>query len=1023
MASQEQPDPTGANASSRLQRALDTVRASHRALLQAGDEGSLLQEITRVAVEVGGYRFAWIGYAEDGASRTVRPLARAGAEAGYLDEIRITWDRDSTGQGPVGQSIRSGEPVIVRDTATDPQFAPWRGPALQRGLRAVISIPLLDEDGAFGALAVYADEAGAFGPHEAGLLQDLAADLAFGVVLLRDQQRWQGERERLVSLLEATPDFVAIADAAGRVLYRNAGAWRMLGKDPPSQGQEGHLEDFLPEWARDRLRTQALPAAREEGTWQGESALLRADGSEVPVSQIVVAHFGPGGAVSHYDTILRDISRLKHTEAELRKLSSVAEQSGDMVWITDAAGTIEYVNPRFTEVTGFTPEEARGASVGRLLAPGHQRPDFYRDMEHRLARGEAFQDTFLHQTRNGRLVYLEETISPLRAEDGEVRHHVATARDVTDRLSLERRLEEAQHLAQVGSWELDPVSRKAYWSQETYRILGISPARSASPEAFLERVHPDDRDRVRQALEASLADQTDYEVTYRIVRPDGEVRSLLSRARVDADANGRTLRMVGAVMDVTEFKAAEERIQHLAYYDPLTGLPNRHLFAERLAQALSHAHRHNRVVAVLLLDLDQFRQINDALGHEVGDQVLKEVAQRLDQVLREGDIAARFSEDQFGVLLDDLAEENDILATVQTLRDRIGQSLPVSGHELVLTVCLGISAFPTCGRDAATLLRSADTALHRAKDEGRDRYAFFNPEMHARAAEHLGMEAALRQALERDELFLLYQPQVDLASGEIIGVEALLRWQHPEWGTISPARFIPVLEDTGLIVPVSEWVLDTACRQARQWEEAGHRPIRMGVNLSVRHFAAGKSLVRGVTTALEDSGLDPERLELEITESLFLEDLPGTLGILQTLHGMGVRFALDDFGTGYSALAYLRSFPIDTLKVDRSFIQGMDSPQSEELVRAIVNMAQPFSLDVVAEGVEDWTQAARLRSMGCPLAQGFGYSRPIPPEEVAELLATDAPLVPPPGGQGGAQAPAPEDLPRSSSPRLTPGSG
>jgi diguanylate cyclase (GGDEF)-like protein/PAS domain S-box-containing protein len=856
----------------RMRRALETVSAGHRALVHNHDEQALLAEICRVAVAVGDYRFAWAGYAEDDAERSVRPAAHAGHEAGYLDVIRVTWGDEATGQGPVGRAIRAGSPSTERDLRRSPTFAPWREAALARGFESAIALPLTAGERTFGALTIYAADADAFDPEEAWLLERLAGDLAYGLQVLRDRRRSQAERDRLIGILEATPDFVGIADRDGRVLYRNAGAWRLLGLPPESDPTRFTIDDTQPPWSARRIRQEGFPTAAREGSWQGELAFLRADGTEVPVSQIVLAHYDSDGAVTHFSTIARDISQEKRAQAEMDKLSSAIEQSGDLIWITDDQGVIEYVNPAFEEVTGYTADEAVGRPNSGLLSSGLHSEAFYARLWDTIRRGEVFRDVFTNRNRAGELFHLDETISPLRDAQGHIRNFVATGRDITENLRM------------------------------------------------------------------------------------------------------------------------EERIRFLAYYDPLTELPNRHLFDERLGQATAHLDRHSRLAAVVLLDLNRFQQINDSLGHGVGDRLLRAVAQRFAAAVREGDTVARFGGDQFALLLDDLGRPDHVPGLVGKVLDALAEPITVEGFELVVTANAGASLYPGDARDPDTLLKQADTALHRAKTQGRNRFAAFSAELDRRGPEHLGLEADLSRALERGQFHLVYQPQFHLGQGRLHGVEALLRWEHPDRGAVSPAEFIPLLEELGLIEAVGDWVVQTAAEQAGAWARAG-QPVPVAVNLSVRQFRS-RDLADRIVGAVRRAGLGVGQFELEITESLFLEESQGVANALQELHGAGIRLALDDFGTGYSALGYLRRFPLDVLKIDRSFIGEITEHQPAELVRAVVNMARPLGIEPVAEGVETAGQARALSAMGCDLVQGFGLAHPLPAEAIPDLAA--APLPEPP---------------------------
>ena len=443
---------------------------------------------------------------------------------------------------------------------------------------------------------------------------------------------------------------------------------------------------------------------------------------------------------------------------------------------------------------------------------------------------------------------------------------------------------------------------------------------------------------------------------------------------------------VGIIRDVTERKRAEERLSYLATHDALTNLPNRTLFIDRLEQAVSRAPWRKRLVAVLFLDLDHFKRINDTLGHNLGDLFLKAVAERLKGCVREGDTVARMGGDEFTVVLADIAETRDVPKIAQKVLDAFSKPFRVDGHELFTTTSVGISLYPNDGDNAEVLLKNADAAMYRAKEEGRNNYQHFSPAMNVRALEHLALENNLRYALEREELLLHYQPQVDLKTGRVIGMEALLRWQHPDLGLVSPAQFISLAEETGLIVPIGEWVLRTACAQNKAWQEAGLSPVRVSVNLSGRQFFQ-KNLFEMISRVIRETGLDPNSLELELTESFLMKKAESNIATLRELSAMMVRLSIDDFGTGYSSLSYLKHFPIHSLKIDQSFVRDITTdPDDAVIVTAIVTLAHSLCLKVIAEGVETKEQLEFLRSLQCDVMQGYLFSRPLPAEEATKLL-------------------------------------
>jgi diguanylate cyclase (GGDEF)-like protein len=433
-----------------------------------------------------------------------------------------------------------------------------------------------------------------------------------------------------------------------------------------------------------------------------------------------------------------------------------------------------------------------------------------------------------------------------------------------------------------------------------------------------------------------------------------------------------------------------QRVEYLAYHDGLTGLPNRSMFSKLLSQRISEAHRYHRQLAVAFLDLDRFKQINDTLGHEAGDQLLQEVAKRLRASVRESDTVARLGGDEFVVLLPELGDATYAASVAQKILSVIAKPFTLIGHEFRITASIGISAYPEDGLDEQTLTKNADIAMYQAKAEGKNNFQFYSENLNANSLERLTLESSLRHALEHNEFRLCYQAKRDIGSGRITGMEALLRWEHPDLGLVAPMQFIPIAEETGLIVPIGRWVLETACSQNVAWQSAGVPPLNIAVNLTARQFS-DEHLLEDVTAVLETTGMDPHLLEFELSESLLIRDIETTLRILTGLKRLGIRIAIDDFGTGYSSLATLQRFPLDTIKIDRSLIHDISAePEGTGLADAVIAMGKNLSLTVVAQGVETAEQADYLRTHACDELQGFYFNRPLPSEEFTQLLLAPA---------------------------------
>ena len=533
---------------------------------------------------------------------------------------------------------------------------------------------------------------------------------------------------------------------------------------------------------------------------------------------------------------------------------------------------------------------------------------------------------------------------------------------------------------------IDQQGTILYQSPSVERVLGYRPEDLIGSNV-LDRVHPEDFEPVAAVI-ARPAGIGVRSVEFRFEGLGGDWRTFEATVNNLLDDPG----VGGIVMncrDVTARKRDEQTIRHLAYYDALTGLPNRMLFNDRLAQALAQARRHGaRGVAIMFLDLDRFKTINDTLGHGGGDELLREAALRLKHALREGDTVARLGGDEFLFLLPGVDDVEDAARIGQKIVDLFEAPFTVLDHELYVTTSIGISLFPMDGADGEALIRNADAALYQAKDLGRNRYQLYAPDMNALAAKRLMLENSLRRALDRNELILYYQPVVSLETEEIVGIEALVRWAQPELGLLLPSAFIPMAEETGLIVPLSRWVLRTACAQMKEWLESGIPLRSVSVNLSARRFN-DCNLPGMVRETLESTGLEGEYLTIELTESVMMENAEQTIHTLHELKDMGVKISIDDFGTGYSSLSYLQRLPIDTLKIDQSFVRDIASGNGESpIAMLIIAMAHNLDLSVVAEGVETEEQRSFLRSKRCDTMQGFLFSAPLPVEDMNAVFAS-----------------------------------
>ncbi|MFZ2209518.1 MAG: EAL domain-containing protein [Porticoccaceae bacterium] len=679
----------------------------------------------------------------------------------------------------------------------------------------------------------------------------------------------------------------------------------------------------------------------------------------------------------------------RRAEQTLRQLSQVVKQAADAVFVTDREGRIEYVNPAFERLTGYRSAEAVG-NFPSLLRSRHHPDAFYAELWERVSGGVAYEDVLVNKRKDGSLFHEHKVIAPLLDEQGRITHFVSTGRDITARVQAENErarlvaiLEATPDLVAI----VAPDGALDYLNGTGRRLLGLG-ADAELAGRCLRDIFPEHVAEHLFAEAFPVACREGFWSGETTVRPPGTVADIpFSQVVLAHRGEDGTVDYLSTVArDISERKRLEAELQHQATHDRLTGLPNRFLLADRLGAELAHVHRHGGHAAVMFLDLDNFKRVNDSLGHAVGDALLQQVAARLQCCLRPTDTVARHGGDEFTVAVGDLNRVEDVLAVLRQIRATFERPLHAGSHEVFATFSIGIALFPHDGTGVEDLLRNADTAMYRAKAGGRNQYRFYAPDMNARGHELLALEAGLRRALEQEQFQLFYQPQVDLRTGAIVALEALIRWRHPERGLVSPAEFLPLLEDSGLILPVGEWVFRRACADARAWCASLPYPLRVSVNVSALQFTDPK-LPATMRRILNEERMPAGSLELEITENLMMRDPVLAGETLRTLQDLGVSVAVDDFGTGYSSLSYLKKFPLDVLKIDQTFIRDLtEDPGDAIIVEASISLGHKLGLTVVAEGVETEAQLDFLRANDCDRAQGYLLGRPLPAVEIAALL-------------------------------------
>lgn len=747
----------------------------------------------------------------------------------------------------------------------------------------------------------------------------------------------------------------------------------------------------------------------------------------------------------------RDITSQRQMLDQLNKLSLAAEQSPNSVVITDTSGNIEYVNPMFTRISGYSVEEVLGKNP-RFLKGGTFPDEYYRTLWETITAGREWRGEFHNKRKDGEFFWENALISPLKNSEGVITNFVAVKEDITKKKLAEQRqfltgqvlevlalpnkktdkirdiLQLIKDFTAVEGAALRLVQEDGLFYKNTlgfeelYKTGTCQLSRQAEGEPIFART-----------LCGSVLLGLGSDIPQHMFSPGGSFwtndglesedcscalnyccqAGIQSMAAIPLRSGQKSLGLLqlsdrqGGKFNLSEIKFLEtltstigialehrktekslqEKETHLTFlssYDSLTLLPNRALYCDRLQHVLAIAKRSGKKVALFLLDIDRFKTINDSLGHDIGDNLLCQVADRLKTQIRESDTLARFGGDEFALILEEVEEPQNVLIMGQKILEHLSEALTFEGHQLYLTASIGISIYPNDGDNLETLMKYAEVAMYRAKELGRNNCQFYRPEMNTRSRELLFLEGALRQALKQEEFVLHYQPQIDLASGRIVGAEALVRWCHPSLGMVPPGDFIPLAEDTGLIVPLGDWVLRTACQQIKQWNSGGGIPVRVAVNISARQFNE-PNFIDKVDQLLQDTQIDPKYLEMEITESIIMADVQEAIMTLTDLKMRGINLAIDDFGTGYSSLSYLQKFPISHLKIDRSFVKDVCSnEQSAEIASSIIALAQNMHLQVIAEGVETEEQMAFLCSKGCDEAQGYLFSRPVSPEEMGK---------------------------------------
>ena len=688
-------------------------------------------------------------------------------------------------------------------------------------------------------------------------------------------------------------------------------------------------------------------------------------------------------------------------EAELRRsderFKALVQHASDVIMVVDRNGILQYVSPAFERLLGYPASKAVGLPVMQLAHPDDVESAIRALGAVRDPTGAAVRIEVRLRERTGGWRWFDASVMNLVADPG-VNGVVVNLRDISDRMRAQDELREAEARfrgafedAPIGMGLTDHHGRLFRVNRALADLLGYEPQQLRGMTVD-EITHPDDREASRrQMLRVVAGEIPGYQIDKRYLHADGHVLWVSLSVSMVRSADGQPRYMIGQLEDITERKANAERLAHAAIHDPLTGLPNRVLFVDRLARALARSRRRDTKVGVIFLDLDRFKVVNDSLGHATGDELLKAISERLLGALRPEDTVARFGGDEFVVLCEDVTDEAIVGQLAERIEATISRPSVIARREIFVTASIGVVVSEPGAASPETLLRDADAAMYGAKGQGRSRIECFDRNTHQRSVEELELEADLHHVVERDELRVYYQPIVDLVTGRVSGFEALIRWMHPIRGLVDPRDFITLAEDTGLIVPIGAWILEEACRQTTSWQAQRRTdgpPLTVSVNVAPRQLNEA-SLAEQVDRILASTGIDPQTVWLELTEGA-LSHAETSINALQSLRDLGVHLAVDDFGTGYSSLAHLKAFPVEALKIDQGFVDGLGTDHNDTtIVGAVVGLAHSLGLSAVAEGLESPSQLAELRTLGCDYAQGYLFGAPQPANVLGEHPADD----------------------------------
>jgi diguanylate cyclase (GGDEF)-like protein len=981
----------------RLGRMLAALSATNEAIVRATSRTELFELVCEAAAKGGRFNSTSILLARADSDYTDM-VAVAGPTAYNMRRVKVSTNADHPeGRGLCGNAFRSRQACIANNLRADPRGSAFHQFIHSDGAMSGAAFPLMVAGQAVGVMFFISSEIDTFTPEFAELLQRLTDNVSFAIATFDradEKARTENQKERLTRMF-------ASLSATNEAIMRAK--------------------------SREELFDLVCEAAAGGGRFTSTTIALADSGSD---QLRIVAASGPAAEVTRHVRLSID-----ETRPEGRGLSGTAFRTrrpcitNDYVTDQRVAAFQAVVGSYGAQSGAAFPLLVRGEPIGVMIYMSLDKDTFtseFPELLQRLADNVSFAlENFERADDKARTEIQKERLTRMLAALSATNEAIIRATSRAELFDLVCRA-----AADGGKFTLTSIALMKPGSDYLDVVAADGPTGLSARLAKISvnEAHPEGRGLCGQAIRSRQACIiNDY-----LADPSAE--AFHHRARLDGTNSGASFpllvqeQVVGAMsfmsLEKNTFTAefaellqrlvdnvsfalenfdradektkADERIEYLASHDSLTHLPNRDMFNGMLRRAIDAAARYQRQFALLFIDLDRFKVINDSLGHDAGDMLLVEVGGRLRRALRSSDVVARLGGDEFVVILEETAERPEVERIAGELLSVLSQPLQLSGHECHTTASIGIAMYPSDGADILTLTKNADMAMYLAKEDGKNGFRFFTKEIKTQSIERLKLESALRRALEREQFSLYYQPKIDMASGQITGVEALLRWNHPDLGTVSPGQFIPLAEETGLIVPIGRWVLEEACAQNMAWQRRGLRPVTMAVNLSPRQFA-DPNLLHDVDEALVASGMSPVLLQLEVTESMVMRNVSRAIKVLDAIQSRGIRLAIDDFGTGYSSMSLMKQFPIDTIKIDRSFVRDLPvDSEDQAIAQAIISMGKALGMTVIAEGVETVEQEAFLRSHACDEMQGFLFSKPLPAKQMADLLRAERPLASPP---------------------------